>query len=128
MEKLPVIAQESLEAVMDEVSNEIDKIMAKTPSKEERVAFLVFYYSMTKTALDFTKGMGLSDEEQEDFLTVCGIWWDIGMLAGRSNKLLVDILARASSKIARFTPPEWFHEKARAIVAAEEIARGHDTD
>jgi len=128
MKKLPLIAEASLEAVMDEVSDEVTRVMAKTPSKEERIALSTFFGTLTKTVLDITERMGLSDEEQEDTLTACGTWFDLGMLAGRSPKLLVDILKRVKPKIEGFTPPEWFLEKDRAIAEAEEIVRDHDTD
>ncbi len=123
MKKLAVIAEESLDAVMDGVSNEIAKVMAKTPGKEERIAFSVFFGTMTKTVLDITERMGLSSEEQENILTAYGTWFDIGMLAGRSPRLLVDILKKASPKIESFTPPEWFGEKDRAIAEVDEILR-----
>lgn len=123
MKKLPVIAEESLEAVMDEVSREVAKFMAEMPNKEERVAFSIFFGTMTKTVLDITERRGLSSEEQEDILTAWGTWLDIGMLAGRSPKLLADILKRAKPKIERFTPPEWFGEKDKAISEAEDILR-----
>jgi len=130
MKKLPVIAGESLEAVLDEVSKEITKVLAKTPSKGERIALSAFFGTMTKTTLDILNGIifPLANEEREDILTACGTWFDIGMLAGRSPELLVAILKRANAKIEEFTPPEWFMEKDRAIAEAEEIVRHYVTD
>lgn len=121
MKKLPIIAEEFLGTVIDEVSNEVSKVMMKTPNKEERIAFSTFYGTLVKRALDTSSA--LSSEEQENVLTVCGTWFDIGMLAGRSPRLLLDILKRTNARIEAFTPPEWFLEKDRAIAEAEKIVK-----
>lgn len=123
MKTLSVITEESLQAIMDEVDNEFAKLTAKLSSKEERIAFSVFFGTMTKIMLDITEGMGLSDEEQEDILTVCGTYFIIGMLAGKSPPLLLAILKKAKPGIEKFTPPEWVGEKARAIAAVEKLLR-----
>lgn len=128
MKKLPIVAGGSLEAVMDEMSNEVAKVMAKMPNKEDSIAFSTFFGTLTKIMLDITEEMGLSSEEQENIQTACGTWFDLGMLVGRSPQLLVDILKRANAKIETFTPPEWFLEKDRAIAEAGEIVRQHDTE
>lgn len=119
MKKLPIIEEESLDAVQDEVSKEIDSFFVKTPNKKERIAFSAFFGTLVNMTLDSFNN--LSSEEQEDILTTCSMWFNIGMLAGRSPGLLADILARTGAKIERFTPPEWFGEKDRAIAEAEEI-------
>jgi hypothetical protein len=116
---------ESLEVVMDEVRNRVSNMLPAPTSRDEKIALSTFYGTMTKITLDVLDKMDLTDEGKEDILTVCGTWLDIGLLMSRP-KLLVAILKKVKPKISGFTPPEWWHEKDRAIAEAESIIHEHD--
>jgi hypothetical protein len=121
MELLQV--SESLEAVMDEVSNRVSDVLPAPTSTDEKIALSTFFGTMTKTTLDILEKMGLTNEGKEDVLTICGTWLDIGLLMSQP-KLLVAILKKVKPKISGFTPPEWWNEKDRAIAEAERIIHG----
>ena len=97
MKKLSTIANESLDAVMDEVSDEVAKILKTPPGKNERQAFLAFFGTLTTIAAKRFKYW--PEEDKNDLEAMCGTWMHVGILLGKSPKLLADILKRANARI-----------------------------
>ena len=98
MKKVYTIAEESFDAVMDELSREVGKTLEKPPDKrEEREAFLAFFGSLTTLAAKRFKYW--PEEDKNDLESMCGVWMNVGMLFGKSPKLLANILKRANARI-----------------------------
>ncbi len=92
------IADECFDAVMDELSREVDKTLEKPPDKrEERAALYAFFGSLTTLAAKRFKYW--PEEDKNDLLSMCGTWMNVGMLLGKSPKLLANILKRANARI-----------------------------
>lgn len=93
-----LIASEDLGVVMVEVSAEVKKILDNPPeNKIDREAFLV-YFNTLKDAVQVLFDY-LPAGERTAVGDLCGTWMDVGILLGRSPKLLVDILKRTKAKI-----------------------------
>jgi len=129
MKKLPVIAEESFVTVMDELSKEIDKVMTKIPYDAQWIAFEVFYGTLTNLLL--TMFEGCPEEDVKDIMAAFQTWMDVGLLMGKSPKLLKSILDRTAPTIREFIVPEWMEAeewKEEVMGEAEEIikkASGH---
>lgn len=129
MKKLPVIADESLDTVMDELTKEIDKVMTKIPYDAQWIAFEVFYGTLTNILLRMFEGC--SEEDVKDIMAAFQTWMDVGLLMGKSPKRLKSILDRTAPTIREFEVPEWMEAeewKEEVMGEAEEIvrkARGH---
>lgn len=99
-----LIASECFEAVMEEVSKEVKKILDNPPDKMDREAFVAYYNTlmdMAEQVFDY-----LPEGERADIKTLCATWMDIGILLGRSPQLLTDILKRTGAKIEEATNAE----------------------
>ena len=97
MKKQLRIADESFDAVMDELTREVGKTLDKPPDKrEEREAFLAFYGSLTTMAKKRFKYW--PEEDTNDLLAFCGTWMHVGILLGKSPKLLADILKKTNAR------------------------------
>jgi hypothetical protein len=100
MKKRFAIAEECFDAVMDELSREVNKTLEKPPDKrEEREAFYAFLGSLTTIAAK--RFQYWPEEDKNDFLSICGTWMNVGILLGKSPKLLADILRKANARIER---------------------------
>lgn len=91
-----LIASESFDAVMEEVSKEIKKILDIPPdmNREAFVTYLNTLVDMAELVFDY-----LPKGDREDIKTLCATWMDIGILLGRSPQLLTDILKRTGAEI-----------------------------
>ena len=97
MKKRLVIAEESFDAVMDELSREVGKILEKPPDeREEREAFYAFLGSLN--TLVAKRFQYWPEEDRNDLLATCGTWMNVGILLGKSPKLLADILKKTSAR------------------------------
>jgi len=94
---MKVIAYESFKAVMGELSREVDKILKKPPDKrEEREAFYAFFGSLnTIVAKRFHYW---PEEDKNDLFAMCGTWMNVGLLLGKSPRLLADILKKTKAR------------------------------
>ncbi len=98
MKKRFTIAEESFDVVMDELTREVGKTLEKPPNKrEEREAFLAFLGSLTTLAAKRFKYW--PEEDKNDLESMCGTWMNVGILLGKSPKLLADILRKANARI-----------------------------
>ena len=104
-ESLPTIVFEDLPKIMKEVTKEIVPIFGKVASTEEKLAFDTFVDTLSVLILKMFAY--LPDEEKTDILINCGTWFAIGMLLGKSPKLLVEILNRVKPKIEPAEVPTW---------------------
>jgi len=97
MKKRLVIADECFDAVMDELSKEVTKTLEKPPDKrEEREAFCAFLGSLnTIVAKRFQYW---PEEDKNDLLSICGTWMNVGILQGKSPRLLADILKKTKAR------------------------------
>ena len=98
MEKRFTIAEECFDAVMDELSREVGKALKKPPDKrEERAALYAFFGSLTTLAAK--RFQYWPAEDKNDLEAMCGTWMNVGILFGKSPKLLANILKRAGARI-----------------------------
>ena len=105
MKKLPIIVVEDMKKIMNEVTKESKHLLSKEMSiNEQRVASTLF---SSLSALTLTIFNYLPPEHQDEILTNCGTWLDIGVLLGKSPKLLVEILDRVKPKIEAVEIPDW---------------------
>lgn len=91
-----IIATESLEAVLEEVSEEVRKIMDTPPDREEIIGVPIFVNTMRGIINETFKYLPKGDRAELE--TVCTSCLCIGMILGKSPKLLVDILKRTKAK------------------------------
>jgi len=97
MKKRLVIADESFDDVMDELSREVSKILEKPPDeREEREAFYAFLGSLN--TLVAKRFQYWPEEDRNDLLAICGTWMNVGILLGKSPRLLADILKKTSAR------------------------------
>ena len=105
MKKLPAVHPDDLRRVMDELTEELRPVLwssQDTKQKEAENVFLGTLYRLTLDIFDW-----LPPEQQSEILTACGTWFDIGLLMGRSPRVLVDILERVNPKLVDTEIPEW---------------------
>jgi hypothetical protein len=103
MEKRLVIADESFDIVMDELSREVGKILDNPPeNREEREAFYAFFNSL-KTLVE-KRFQYWPEEDRKDLLATCGTWMNVGLLMGKSPRLLADILKKTKARTV-IVPP-----------------------
>lgn len=110
--KLPAIALEDLSEVMEEVTKEFGPLLNKKMSLEEQGAANTFFGTLAVLTLNIFDY--LPPEQQDEILTTCGTWLDIGILLGKSPKLLVEILDRVNPKIKPTDIPDWLADKLRS--------------
>lgn len=92
-----VIIDESFGAVMDELSREVGKILDNPPkNREEREAFYTFLNTLK--ALLAKRFQYWPDEDRNDLLAICGTWMNVGILLGKSPKLLEGILKKTKTR------------------------------
>jgi len=103
--KLPKIAAENLPEIMEEVTKELDPLLSMKVSTVERGALNTLLGTLSALILDIFDF--LPPEQQGEILTNCGTWLGIGMLMGKSPKLLVNILARVNPKVEDVEVPDW---------------------
>lgn len=103
--KLPSIVLEDLEKVMKEVTRELKPLLNKKMSPEERRLTQTFLGTLLVLTLDIFHY--LPPKDQDEILTNCGTWFDIGMLLGRSPELLVEILNKIDPKVETVDIPAW---------------------
>lgn len=94
-----VIALESLEAVLDEVSEEVRKIMDTPPDREEAIVVPIFVE--TVRGIIHEKFKYLPQGERADVESICASCLCIGLIRGKSPRLLADILKRTRAKIEK---------------------------
>ena len=92
-----VIAPDSLEAVLNELSKEATTVLDSPFNDEEKKAFVIFYNTLRTIAEQAFEY--LPEGDKSDVVTMSGSWMCVGLLLGRSPKLLEDILKRTRAKI-----------------------------
>ena len=107
--KVPVIALENLPEIMEEVTKELPPLLDRDKSSEEQRAFNTFFGTLIALTLDIFDY--LPPEQQDEILTTCGTWFDIGMLLSKSPKLLLDILERVNPQLGDIEVPDWLADK-----------------
>lgn len=112
MKKLPAVVFEDMEKVMEEVTGEVTPLLNSKMSTEEQGAASTFFGTLAVLTLDIFDY--LPPEQQDEILASCGTWFDIGMLLGRSPKLLVEILDRVNPKMEPTDIPDWLADRLRA--------------
>lgn len=105
MKKLPAVVPEDMEKVIAEVTKHLSPLLSTETSIEELRAANTFFGTLTSLTLDIFDY--LPPEQQHEILTTCGTWLDIGILLGKSPKLLVEILDRVNPKIEPTDIPDW---------------------
>jgi hypothetical protein len=97
MKKRLVIAEECFDAVMDELSREVNKTLEKPPdTREEREAFYAFLGSLNMIVAKRFKYW--PEEDKNDLLSICGTWMNVGILLGKSPRLLAEILKKTKAR------------------------------
>lgn len=114
MKKLPAVVLEDMEKVMYEVTKELNPLLTREMSTEELRAAMTFLASISALTLRIVDY--LPPEEQDEILTSCGTWFDIGALWGKSPKLLVEILDRVKPKIEPAEIPDWLADRLGGAV------------
>ncbi|MBA7652118.1 hypothetical protein ES703_59947 [subsurface metagenome] len=112
MKKLPAVVLEDMEKVMDEVTKQLCPLLSAETSIEEQraaTAFVGTLSALTLRIFDY-----LPPEQQHEILTTCGTWLDIGILLGKSPKLLVEILNKVNPKVENVDIPDWLADKLRS--------------
>ena len=98
MKKQLIIADESFDAVIDELTREVSKTLEKPPdNQEEADAFVAFYNTLTTMAKK--RFNYWPEEDTNDLLAFCGTWMHVGILLGKSPGLLADILKKTSLRM-----------------------------
>jgi hypothetical protein len=110
--KLPAIVLEDGGMVMEEVTKELKPLLSTKMSTEEHRALNTFFGTLAALILDIFDY--LPSEQQEEILANCGTWFDIGVLLGKSPKLLVEILDRVNPKVGNIEIPDWLADKLGA--------------
>ncbi|MBA7700752.1 hypothetical protein ES703_109475 [subsurface metagenome] len=105
MKKVRIIALEDLPEVMVEVAKELNPLISKVVTREEQNAASVFFSTLAALTHDIFDY--LPPEQQDEILTNCGTWFDIGVLLGKSPQLLLKILDRVNPKIGNAEIPDW---------------------
>ena len=103
--KLPSVHPDNLHQVMDELTEELRPILHSAECRKQKEAenvFLGTLYRLTLSLFDW-----LPPEQQAEVLTACGTWLDVGLLMGRSPRVLVDILERVNPRLIDTEIPEW---------------------
>lgn len=119
MRKLPAIAFEDLEKVMDEVTRKLKNLWDKELATEEREALNTFVATLSVISLNIFDY--LPPEQQDEILTNCGTWFDIGVLFGKAPRLLVEILGRVKPELVGVEVPDWFAKRiAKGLTSEEE--------
>jgi len=132
MKKVHTIAEESFDAVMDELSKEIANTLTEIPYDGPWIAFDVFFGTLVKLILEMFEGC--PEEDVKDVMATIQTGIGIGVLIGRAPKRLQSILDRTGPIIGEFIVPEWMEAeewKEQAMFEAEEIlkkARGRKKD
>jgi len=109
MRKLPAIASEDLEKVMDEVTKDLKPLLNRELSIEEKKALDTFVGTLSVISLNIFDY--LPPEQQDEILTNCGTWFDIGVLFGKSPQLLVEILSKVTPRLVGTEVPDWFAKR-----------------
>jgi len=90
------IADESFDAVIDELTKEVEKILKPPDKQDEADAFVAFYGTLTTMAKK--RFNYWPEEDTNDLLSFCGTWMHVGILLGKSPKLLADILKKTGAR------------------------------
>lgn len=93
-----VIAAESLPAVLEELAKDVKRIMETPPGEDSEVAAFVAIFNTLKDMVDEVFSY-LPEGEKKLVIDMCGAWMDVGLLLGKSPKMLADILRRTKAKI-----------------------------
>lgn len=117
MKKLPAIAFEDLEKVMGEVTRDLKPLFSEEISAEEREALNTFVATLSVISLNIFDY--LPPEQQDEILTNCGTWFDIGVLFGKAPQLLVKILNRANPQLEKVEVPDWFTKRIAGGLTSE---------
>jgi len=107
--KVPIIALEDLRKVMEEVTKELNPVLDRVGNKKEQGAARMFFNTLAALACDMFNY--LPPEQQDELLANCGTWFDIGVLLGKSPKILLEILYRVEPKIGDAEIPDWLAER-----------------
>lgn len=107
--KIPTIAFEDLPRIMHEVTKELKPLLSTEMSGEEQRAANTFFGTLSALTLDIFEY--LPSEQQDEILTNCGTWFDIGMLLGKSPQVLMEILDRVKPKIEPTEIPDWLADR-----------------
>ena len=118
MRKLPAIVLEDMGMVMEEVTKEVQGLFDRDVTNEERRAVEVFFGTLSSLTLNIFDY--LPPEQQDEILTNCGTWFDIGMLLGKSPKLLLETLNKVNPKVEGAEVPDWFAQRIVKGLALEE--------
>lgn len=116
--KIPTIAFEDLPRIMHEVTKELKPLLSTEMSGEEQKAANTFFGTLSALTLDIFDY--LPPEQQDEILTNCGTWFDIGVLLGKSPQLLLEILVRAKPQIESTLIPAWLADKLAGASKQEE--------
>jgi hypothetical protein len=111
-----VIAPESFPSVLDELATEVKTIMDTPPGNADEVAAFVAIFNTLEDMADEVFNY-LPAGEKKLVIDMCAAWMDVGLLLGKSPKILADILRRTKAKIQRVETqsqagfPPRFHPK-----------------
>lgn len=112
---LPAVSDEGLAEIMEEVTKGIQALFDRDQTDGERRASNVFVGTLTSLSLKIFDY--LPAEQQSELMTICGTWFDVGMLLGKSPKLLEEILSRVVPKLRVIEVPGWLAERiAKGLV------------
>jgi hypothetical protein len=95
-----VIAPESFPSVLEELGKEVERIMKTPPGNDDEVAAFVATFNTLKDMADEVFSY-LPTGEKKLMIDFCGAWLDVGLLLGKSPKLLADIVKRTNAKIIK---------------------------
>ena len=104
-----IISLESLREVMEEVTKELNPLLSRVVTREEQSAASMFFNTLA--VLTFHIFDYLPPEEQKGILTSCGTWFGIGVLLGKSPKILREILDRVNPETGVTEIPDWLAER-----------------
>lgn len=105
MKQLPSVHPDDSGKFMKQLTKELQPILESTTDPELREAEKVYLGTLFRLTLNLIDW--LPNQQQNEILTACGTWLDIGIMIGRAPLKLVDILKTVKPKLIDAEIPDW---------------------
>lgn len=105
MKQLRAVHPDDSGKVMRELTRELQPIIQPTSDPELREAQKVYLGTLFRLTLKLIDW--LPSQQQNEILTACGTWFDIGLMMGRAPLRLVNILKTVNPRLVDAEIPDW---------------------